>query len=138
MTARQRILAAAAVGLAMGSPAMAHHSYAAFDRKNPVTIEGALSAIDWSNPHIRLTVVTADATVYDVQWANLRRLRRDGVETNPFAIGDRLVINGAPHRDPDEHVLTLIQSVSRPADGWSWNRTFRPAGLGGGAAARGG
>jgi hypothetical protein len=118
-------IAAGAAALALCGPALGHHSYAEFDRDRAVTIEGTLASVAWANPHIRLTIVTEDAITYEVQWGNVRRLERAGVAANPFAVGDHLVITGAAHRDPAQRVLTLLESVARPADGWSWSRRSR-------------
>src|SRR6185295_4576644 len=45
-----------------GVAAEAHHSYAAFDRCAPYTIEGEIDAVEWVNPHILMSVKTADTT----------------------------------------------------------------------------
>jgi hypothetical protein len=119
---RVRALAASAFGLAasalLGGAAIAHHSYAAFDRETNATIEGVVERVEWSNPHVTLSVRTDDAALYEVQWWNIRRLERAGIYANPFDVGDRVVISGAPNRDPDTLMVTLLTEVRRPADNW--------------------
>jgi hypothetical protein len=46
-------LSAVAAGLlALGVPAVAHHSFAAeFDADQPITVKGAVTKMDWVNPH---------------------------------------------------------------------------------------
>jgi Family of unknown function (DUF6152) len=53
MTIQRYFISAAAVLLAAAIPAAAHHSFAAeFDANQPVTVRGAISKMDWVNPHM--------------------------------------------------------------------------------------
>ncbi len=116
------IVGSAIVGSA--APASAHHSYAGFDRESSVTIEGVIEEIDWANPHVRIAFRTDDGATYLATWWDLTRLRRSGVAASPFSVGDRIVVEGAPNLDPEVREVTLITAVRRPADGWSWRRTW--------------
>src|SRR5436190_21400081 len=54
------------VSLAAGMPLVAHHSFAAeFDAKKAIRITGALTEIEWTNPHsyFQLSVKDDNATV---------------------------------------------------------------------------
>ena len=44
------VVAAAAIGVA--TPALAHHSFAMFDRNKNVTVNGVVKEYEWSNPHV--------------------------------------------------------------------------------------
>ena len=112
-------LAAASPGTA---PAWAHHSYAAYDRHNMVTIEGDIVEINWSNPHVSMIVSQAGAAPYRIEWNNVRRLYKGGVEKDMLRAGDHVVITGAVNRDPKKRIMTLLNSVRRPSDGWIWSR----------------
>jgi len=38
-------------------------------------------------------------------------------------VGDRLVVGGSPHRNPDARKLTLLAEIRRAVDGWAWRST---------------
>src|SRR5262245_26374923 len=82
---------AAAATLAAGQ-AHAHHDDAAFAGSRTVSIEGVLSSVEWTNPHVVLSLTTADGEDYEVQWWGAQRLERAGLPESPFAVGDRIVI----------------------------------------------
>jgi hypothetical protein len=98
----------------------AHHSYAQFDRTGVVTIAGTVEEVVFANPHITFRVHTDAGEVFRVEWMSVLQVGRLGIQKDTFAAGDRLVITGAPHRDPAERYLTLLTEIRRPADGWLW------------------
>jgi len=56
VNARTLIMFAAWV-LLSASPTRAHHSFAAeYDREQPITVTGTVTALEWTNPHARLYV----------------------------------------------------------------------------------
>ena len=50
-----------------GGSISAHHSYAAYDREHPVSIEGDIEQVAYENPHTVLTIRNATAD-YTVEW----------------------------------------------------------------------
>jgi hypothetical protein len=59
--------------VAFAAPAIAHHSFAAeFDAKQPVTLKGTVTRMEWINPHswIHLDVKNPDGTVS--KWIRLK------------------------------------------------------------------
>ena len=65
-----RILTAAAVAaLCTAGGAVAHHSYAAFDRTKTVTVNGVVEEIEWTNPHIWVFVQAPGPDGKVVRWA---------------------------------------------------------------------
>lgn len=94
-------LAAAAVS---AWPALAHHSFSAeFDSDRPVRIVGAVTKVEWTNPHARVYVDMKDDQGNVVNWnielgppLVLHRLgwRRDSVKT-----GDQVTVDGYSAKD---------------------------------------
>ena len=71
-TSRNRLLGlAVTVGLLLTAvPTWAHHAFGSeFDDKQPITLKGSLTRMEWSNPHgwIYMDVKGPDGTV--VNWA---------------------------------------------------------------------
>ncbi len=117
---RRLALVFAAVVLAVGSVS-AHHSYAAYDRDHPISIEGDIEQVAYENPHTILSIRTIDA-VYILEWGALSQLRRANVEPGALKVGDHVVVTGSPFRDPSTHKLSILTDIRRPADGWRWSR----------------
>jgi hypothetical protein len=101
----------------------AHHGYAGFfdPQQRTVSIEGDLENITYGNPHVVMTVRTADSTLYTVTWQSAYWVaRRAGVTKSTFHAGDHLIIIGAPPRDSAAHEVTRVRELQRPRDGWLW------------------
>jgi len=104
----------------MTTSSMAHHGYTEYDRNAAVTLEGTVKRVLWTNPHVVLTLEARNGVVYSVEWAAVTQLSRQGIETAPVKEGDTLVVTGSINRNPEKRILTLLQEIRRPADGWQW------------------
>ncbi len=87
------VLGAAAV------PVLAHHSFAAeFDGTKSIKLEGALTKLDWTNPHIWLYVDAKDESGTTVKWqcegGPPNVLTRNGWTKDSLKIGDKVTIEG--------------------------------------------
>lgn len=116
-----RISLATLAALTLTATASAHHGYSEYDRCEFATVEGEILRLEWGNPHVLVSLKTADTT-YRVEWATVDQLRRANVEDGALKVGDRVVITGSKNRNPELNIITLLTSVSRPSDGWSWSR----------------
>ncbi|MBZ5577900.1 MAG: hypothetical protein LAP40_15165 [Acidobacteriia bacterium] len=109
------LVALLTAGLASG-----HHNYAAYDRDTLVSLEGTVQQILWGNPHVVITLRTENKGEYTVEWGSVFQLSRAGIKAAPVKQGDHLIVTGSVNKDPEKHILTLVRSMSRPADGWHW------------------
>src|SRR5262245_21095813 len=96
-----RVSAACAAVLLAGS-ASAHHGFGNFDRSHEVVLEGAITSIDFVNPH---AYVYFEATNLDgtkvAKRCEMRAatvLRRSGWSAEMFKPGEHIKIEGAPDR----------------------------------------
>jgi hypothetical protein len=54
-----RLCTFAAIIFIIAETASAHHSPAAFSRDSQITIQGTISRLDWTNPHVYIFVNAA-------------------------------------------------------------------------------
>jgi hypothetical protein len=98
-------LAAAAVAvLFAGAPLMAHHSFAAeFDAEKPVKLTGAVTKIEWTNPHAYFYIDVKDASGKVVNWGlemgSPNGLMRQGWSRHSLKIGDEVTVDGSLAKD---------------------------------------
>src|SRR5262245_30292960 len=84
---------------AMGGSAYAHHSFAAeYDEKSPMKLTGAITKVDWSNPHVYFYIDVEDAkgnvTSWAVEMGAPGALRGRGWDKNTLKIGDVVTVEG--------------------------------------------
>jgi hypothetical protein len=104
MRAKLSILAAGFGLLISATPVLAHHSFAAeFDDKQPVTLKGTVTKIDWMNPHIWIYIAAKDDSGKVTQWqcegGPPNSLTRNGWTKNALKEGDQVTIEGFRAKD---------------------------------------
>jgi hypothetical protein len=95
-------ICSAFLGLALASaPAWAHHSFAAeYDNSKKVTMTGAVTKVDWANPHVYFFIDVKDPETGKVtNWAFEMGapavLTRSGWRRSSVKIGDIITVEGA-------------------------------------------
>jgi len=88
-------------------PVHGHHAFAAeYDRDKPITLTGAMTKLEWTNPHARIYIDVKDDTGKVVNWdcelGPPNGLMRRGWNRNSLKQGHVVTINGflsktAPH-----------------------------------------
>jgi hypothetical protein len=66
---RCSFLSVAAAVLLSAAPALAHHAFSAdFDRDKPVTLDGAITKVEWTNPHAYVYLDVKDTSGHTANW----------------------------------------------------------------------
>ncbi|SRR6266536_4499395 len=104
MKARLAVWFAGIALVASAAPLVAHHSFAAeYDAKKPVTLKGAVTRIEWTNPHARFYVDVKDdkgtVTNWNLELASPNVLARQGWTRNSLKVGDVISVEGSMAKD---------------------------------------
>ena len=107
----------------------AHHSFAAeYDRDKPLKLTGAVTRVEWQNPHVYFYIDVKDPdTGRVVSWAFEMGapsvLQRTGWKRSSMKIGDVLIVEGWAAKDGAHHgnarVVTLAATGERLGAGSS-------------------
>ena len=111
--------------------ALAHHSFAMFDRQKETVLKGTVKAFQWTNPHsfIELEVADAQGAVasYSIEMNSPNNLTRQGWKSGSLKPGDKVSVTMNPLRDgtrgglfisvqlPDGRILGQPSAAAPPA-----------------------
>ena len=90
--------------LASGLSIAAHHSFAAqYDREKPITLKGAVTKLEWANPHIYFYIDVTETGGATANWAieggAPNTLYRAGWRKDSTKAGDLVTVSGFLARD---------------------------------------
>jgi hypothetical protein len=111
-------LAAAAVALMAIVPAAAHHSFASeYDQDKPLKLTGAVTRIEWMNPHVYFYIDVKDpASDRVASWAFEMGapavLQRAGWKRSSMKVGDLLIVEGWASKDGAHHGMARVVTLS--------------------------
>jgi hypothetical protein len=79
----------------------AHHSTAMYDTQNPVTVNGTVKKVEWTNPHAFLYLDVKDEktgkmTEWEIELMSLNHLRSYGWTSKTVKVGDAVYATGSP------------------------------------------
>ncbi len=98
------------------SAALAHHSFAMFDRDKDMTVTGTVQRVDYANPHIWVTLSVINDESQEEVWAleggNLMGLYRAGWYKDTVKAGDEVTVEIHPRvdGDPGGSIMNVTQA----------------------------
>ncbi|WAT18694.1 DUF6152 family protein [Aurantiacibacter sp. MUD11] len=95
-------LGAMAAALALAGGASAHHSFAMFDQRQIMTLEGTVTEFQWTNPHafIEMDVPQQGQVVHwSIELNSPNNLRRQGWRRNSLTPEEEITLRMNPLRN---------------------------------------
>ncbi len=118
----------AAVLLGAAAPALAHHSYAMFDRDKDLKLTGTIKSFYWTNPHSAIAIDVPNGQggndTWGVECNSPNNLSRMGWKSDSLKPGDKVSITIHPLRSgehggsfmfvtfPDGHTLGEVPGAT--------------------------
>lgn len=125
MTASKKLVLVSLLGAAgVVMPAMAHHSFAMFDKSKIVHFEGAtVSKFHWTNPHSSVVIDVQDAsgtTSYTLECNSVNLMTRAGWKAGTLKAGDKVTVDYYPLRDgqPGGMLKTITLPDGKTLKAW--------------------
>lgn len=113
------VMALTAAVSALGATAvLAHHSYAMFDKRKSVVVEGSVAKVEWTNPHafvwlyVKKTDKPGEYDLYAFESSTPNQLKLNGWSKDSLKAGDKVSIRYFPLRDgrPGGHLVWAQRS----------------------------
>jgi hypothetical protein len=87
----------------LAMPALAHHSFAMFDRDKTVDLQGTVKELELISPHGWLQLMVTDpqgqASVWSLEMGGAGQLERQGWKPEIVKAGDKVTVSIHPLRD---------------------------------------
>lgn len=88
----------------------AHHlSSALYDTQTDTSVEGEIVRVEWRNPHVyfylAIDTENNEPVILEVESPPPAVFRRAGWTRDTLRIGERVIVNGNPSRDPDRNIF---------------------------------
>jgi len=98
-------------------PARAHHSFAAeYDVKLPVTLNGTVTKVEWTNPHVRFYMNVRNesgaVTVWELTMGAVNGLLRRGWRMTMLKPDDVVTVDGYLARDGSKLANARVVTLS--------------------------
>ena len=115
MNATRSVLAVG-LSLLLAAPIYAHHSFSVeYDANKPVTFEGVVTKIEWTNPHARVYVDVAGTggavNNWNLELASPSALARNGWSSRTLKTGDKVKVSGFEGRAANTYRMNATSIV---------------------------
>ena len=113
MTLRSMTLAGVGVSL-LSVPALAHHSFAMFDREITLEVEATVNELQWTNPHTWLELTAIDENgepmALALEMSSPTSMARSGWTPRTVVAGDKVIVTYHPMKDgtPEGQFLHMV------------------------------
>jgi len=98
-----RTLILTGLAMSIAAPALAHHSFAMFDRDKTVTMAGVVKEYEWTNPHVWIHMMVPDSAGKPMEWSfEMQAIAQDtagGWRADSVKPGDKVSIDFHPLKD---------------------------------------
>lgn len=99
-------------------PCLAHHSFAMFDDKKTLTLQGTIKELQWTNPHCYLQVLVPSQSAtaeWSIEMHSPLAMYRLGWKPGSFKPGDKVTVRINPLKDGARggRLLTAIDANGR-------------------------
>lgn len=113
---RSTLLGLVAGGLMLSTalPVAAHHSFAMFNQRQIMTLEGNVVEFQWTNPHAFIEIEAANGQHWSIELNSPNNLKRQGWSRASLRSGERVTLRMSPLRNGEPGGLFLDL---RKADG---------------------
>src|SRR5687767_8040807 len=128
--------AVSAIVLALSVPAVAHHSFAAeYDSNKPIKLTGAVTKVEWTNPHVYFYIdvrneKTGRVTNWALEMGAPAVIQRSGWKRTSMKIGDLVVVEGFQAKSGQPHgnarTVSLAATGQRLGAGSSLGNATEP------------
>ena len=111
MTKQLRVAFLSAMIALLAASAVAHHSFAMFDRSKKLTMVGTVTQFQWTNPHswIEFDAQKEDGTTehWSIECNSPNNLSRQGFHSDTLKPGDKITIMFWPLRSGEKGGLFI-------------------------------
>lgn len=107
MSTKVILAAAAAAVVCAAVPAAAHHSFAMFDQKKIMALQGTVRQFQWTNPHAFIELEALGGQRWSIELNSPNNLKRQGWTRVSLKAGDQVTVRINPLRDGSHGGLFL-------------------------------